>query len=220
MLLRSAPDRFAALTAGARIKPYPRNQIILYSGDTVSDVYVLKRGVAKMYDIDRQGNEKVLHILKAPAIIPLAAIKGLNQVSEWFYGAVTDCEAYVLSQTDAEDRISQNCTLTTDVMEYLAAEMHEVLVRLSGLSKTDVYGKLMFVLRFLAVYHTKERRGGWHQVTFPIGQQLLADMIGMTRESTAIGARKLRDMNIIRFPRAMTLEINFKNLLSSEFATP
>lgn len=216
MLLPYTFNPLSKLTAEARLKHYPKNQIVFYAGDTLTDVYVLKKGITKMYDIDHQGNEKVLHILKAPCIMPLAELHGRTQITEWFYGAVTECEVYALSRDEAEKRIRSDGRLALYIMERFAAEMHEMLIRLSGLSKTDVHGKLVYVLRFLAVHHTRERRGGWRRVTFPIGQQLLADMIGMTRESTATGTRQLREMSIIRYPRAMTLEINFKNLLLKE----
>ncbi|HEU4965920.1 MAG TPA: Crp/Fnr family transcriptional regulator [Candidatus Saccharimonadales bacterium] len=209
----------AKLTAGARIKPYPKNQIILYGGDKVTDIFVLKKGVAKIYDIDHQGNEKVLHILKPPAIMPLGSVLGQDMSTEWFYSAVTDCEVYAVSRAEAEKRILADSRLAAYVMDRFSREMHEVMVRLSGLGKTDVRGKLTYVLRFLAVYHAKERRGGWRRVEFPVGHQLLADMIGMTRESTAIGTKHLRDHQIIRYPRATLLEINFTNLLAYQPVT-
>jgi CRP/FNR family transcriptional regulator len=205
---------FAKLTSGARIKPYPKNQIILYGGDKVTDVFVLKKGVAKIYDIDNQGNEKVLHILKPPALMPLGSVLGRDISTDWFYSAVTDCDVYAISRAEAEKRILSDSRLAAFVMDHFSQEMHEVLVRLSGLGKTDVRGKLTYVLRFLAVYHAKESRGGWRRVTFPVGHQLLADMIGMTRESTAIGTKHLRDHHIIRYPRATQLEINLNNLIA------
>jgi CRP/FNR family transcriptional regulator len=197
-----------------RIKPYPKNQIILYGGDKITDVFILKKGVAKIYDIDHQGNEKVLHILKPPALMPLGSVLGQDASTDWFYSAVTDCEVYAVSRAEAEKRILSDSKLAAFVMDHFSQETHEILVRLSGLGKTDVRGKLAYVLRFLAVYHAQESRGGWRRVTFPVGHQLLADMIGMTRESTAIGTKHLRDQQIIRYPRATQLEINFNNLLA------
>jgi CRP-like cAMP-binding protein len=218
MIFPYALSRLSKLTTNARIKHYPKNQIVLYSGDAITELHILKKGIVKIYDIDHQGNEKVLHILKPPCIMPLTALQETAKTTEWFYSAVTDCEIYTLARTDAEHKIEADGKLAKLIMDRFANETHEILVHLSGLSKTDVHGKLIYVLRFLAVYHTRERRGGWRRVTFPIGQQLLADMIGMTRESTAIGTKHLRDMEIIRYPRAMTLEINLKNLLSNELA--
>lgn len=207
------------LTADARIKRYPKNQMLLYGGDTVSEVYVLRKGTAKMYDIDHQGNEKVLHIVKPPCLMPLTSLRGGGQITEWFYGSITDCEVYAVPYAEAERRMVADSRLATYLLRQVAEETHELLVRVSSLGKTDTRGKLAYVLRFLAVRHAAERRGSWRRVTFPVSQQLLADMIGMTRESTAINMKRLRDLGIIRYPRATILEIHFAHLLAWEPAT-
>jgi len=205
----------AKLVSEARIKRYPKNQMLLYGGDRIIDLYILKKGVAKMYDIDQKGNEKVLHILKPPCILPLTAFGTSGQTNEWFYGAITDCEVYSVSYDEAERRVAADCKLAAYLMRHSASEMHELLIRVSSLGKSDAQGKLAQVLTFLAVRHASERHGGWRRVSFPVGHQLLADMIGMTRESTALGMKRLREHNIIRYPRATQLEIHFRHLVAA-----
>jgi CRP/FNR family transcriptional regulator, anaerobic regulatory protein len=203
------------LVSGARIKRYPKNQMLLYGGDRINDLYVLKKGVAKIYDIDQKGNEKVLHILKPPCIMPLTSFGKSGQTNEWFYGSITDCEVYSVSYGEAERLIAADCTLAANLMRHCASEMHELLIRLSSLSKSDAKGKLAQVLTFLASRHASEHHGGWRRISFPVGHQLLADMIGMTRESTALGLKRLREKNIIRYPHATQLEIHFDNLVAA-----
>ncbi len=41
-------------------------------------------------------------------------------------------------------------------------------------------------------------------------------MIGMTRESTAISLKRLRERRIVRYPRATQLEIHFTHLITTE----
>src|SRR5437588_12763940 len=83
---------FGKLVSGARIKRYPKHQLLLYGGDTVTDLYVLKKGVAKMYDIDQKGNEKILHLLKQPCLMPLTDFGKSGQTNEWFDVSITYCE--------------------------------------------------------------------------------------------------------------------------------
>lgn len=206
---------FGKLVSGARIKRYPKHQLLLYGGDTVSDLYVLKKGVAKMYDIDQKGNEKILHLLKPPCLMPLTAFGTSGQTNDWFYGSITDCEVYAVSYGEAERRVAADGKLAASLMRHITSEMHELLTRLSSLGKSDAHGKLAQVLTFLAVRHTSEPHGGWRRVTFPVGHQLLADMIGMTRESTALSLKRLREHQIIRYPRATQLEIHFDHLVGA-----
>lgn len=204
------------LCVGARIKHYPKNQILLYGGDTLPNIYLLKKGVVKLYDIDHQGNEKVLHILKPPSLLPLTALGKGGEDSEWFYSTITDCEVYAVAHDDAMKRIMSDSKLASFLLRQQAEEMHELLIHLSSLGKNDAHGKLAYILRFLAVCHAGERHDGWRRVAFPVGHQLLADMIGMTRESTAISLKRLRERQIVRYPRATQLEIHFTHLITNE----
>ena len=215
MLFGMGLGQIGKLVSGARIKRYPKNQILLYGGDNISDLYVLRKGVTKMYDIDTKGNEKILHLLKPPGILPLTSFGKSGQMNEWFYGAITDCEVYSVSYNEAERRIAADGKLAAYLMYQSASEMHELLIRISSLGKSDARGKLAQVLIFLAVFHASKRHGGWRRVSFPVGHQLLADMIGMTRESTALGLKQLREQNIIRYPHATQLEIHFDHLVAA-----
>jgi CRP/FNR family transcriptional regulator len=99
-------------------------------------------------------------------------------------------------------------------MNWFSKEVHELLARLDSLGKTNVSDKLKAALKFLAIRHGKERRSGWCRVSFPVNHQLLADMIGMTRESTTTAMKELVDQKIIRNPRLTILEIDLKKLMA------
>ncbi|HJT58342.1 MAG TPA: Crp/Fnr family transcriptional regulator [Ktedonobacteraceae bacterium] len=204
------------LCLGARVKHYPKNQILLYGGDTIPHIYLLKKGVVKLYDIDHQGNEKVLHILKPPSMLPLTVLGQEREDTAWFYSAITDCDVYSVAHDEFEKRVVSDSKLAACLLRQNAEVMNELLVRLSSLGKNDARGKLAYVLRFLAVCHARERHGGWRRVLFPVGHQLLADMIGMTRESTAISMKRLRERQIVRYPRATQLEIHLTHLITNE----
>lgn len=206
----------AKLCLGARVKHYPKNQILLYGGDPIPTIYLLKKGVVKLYDIDHEGNEKVLHILKPPSLMPLTALGREREDSEWFYGTITDCDVYAVAADEFEKSITTDSKLATFLLRQNAEVMNELLVRLSSLGKNDARGKLAYVLRFLAECHAHEHHGGWRRVAFPVGHQLLADMIGMTRESTAISLKRLRERQIVRYPRATQLEIHLTHLITNE----
>ena len=89
-----------------------------------------------------------------------------------------------------------------------ADDVHELLVRLTSLSKTNAQDKVVAVLWFLATHHASERRAGWWRVEFAVNHQLIADMCGITRESTSLVMKDLLDKKIIRAPKLATLEIN------------
>lgn len=196
-----------------RSKRYPKGQIILYEGDMPLDVLILMNGIVKVYDIGEQGNEKVLHLLKSSSVLPLAFFSGDNIATRWFYAALTDCEICVLPREQLIARMRASNELTFYLMNWFSREVHELLVRLSSLSKTNSRGKIVAALKFLATHHAQRRTRCWWRVTLPVNQQLLADMTGITRESAATIMRQLQAAKLVRVPRLTVLEINVEGLV-------
>jgi len=211
--MENAPDSFAAVLKTAHIKRISRGQILLYQGDAIADVYVLKTGNIKLHDIDDKGNEKILHIVKPPAIMPLAFFSGEPVHAKWFYTALVDSEVYVLPHTTLLAAMQTDSVLSLFLMHWFSNEVHELLVRLSSLGKSNSHDKVIAVLKFLAVCHAEERRGGWYKVSLPVSHQLLADLTGITRESAALVMKEFLDKGLVRNPRLTALEVNLPAII-------
>lgn len=209
------PSTFQSILRESRIKQFPKAQIILYKDDLPPDVYVVKSGAVKLYDIDDQGNEKILHIVGPNTLLPFAFFSGKNVPLHWFYVTLTDCEVYVISRSSLDEAILADGSLAMYLMNVFATDVHELLVRLSSLEKTTVPDKMQAVLKFLAVRHATKRSNGWWRVSFNVNHQLLADLSGITRESAAMAMKELQKEKLVRSPRLGTLDINKDKLIGS-----
>lgn len=197
----------------SRVKKVTKGQIVLYEGDQPNEVYVIKAGVIKIHDISDQGEEKILHLIKAGAVFPLVFFSGKNNPTNWFYTALTDCEFYVAPQSVLQNIIKNNALACLTLMNWFSKEVHELLVRLSSLGKTNARHKLIAALKFLAVCHHKSIKGPWRQVAFAVNHQLLADMTGITRESTAVCMKQFQKEGLIRYPHFACLSINYPKII-------
>jgi CRP-like cAMP-binding protein len=206
------PEVLARALQDTRCKQILKNQVLLYEGDTPPDVMIIKSGIVKVHDIDEQGNEKVLHLLGCPAVFPFAFFTGGDIATRWYYTALTDCEIYSMPKQELRDLFADNPQLAQYLLNWFSREVHEILTRLSSLGKTLARDKVAAALRFLAVWHSLERRSGWCRVTFPVSHQLLADMTGITRESATLTMKELQAERAVRNPRATILEINLGKL--------
>jgi len=211
--MKSLPEVLQKQIKLSRIKEIPKGQIIFYEGDSPIEVFIIKEGVVKIYNIDDNGNEKILHLVSSPAVIPFTFFTGNNKPTQWFYSALTDCDLYLLPREQLQSIEKNNPEVPVFLMNWFSKEVHELLARLDSLGKTNVSDKLKAALKFLAVRHSKQRRSGWSRVLFPVNHQLLADMIGMTRESTTTAMKELADKKIIRNPKLTILEIDTKKLM-------
>jgi CRP/FNR family transcriptional regulator len=199
----------------ARLKHVPAGQIVLYEGDRPQEVYVVKSGIIKLYDIDDQGNEKLLHLVRTPGVIPFAFFSGMRDPLHWFYSTLTPCDLYVIPARTLQEMARKNGALAEIMANEFSADVHELLVRLSSLSKTNARDKVVAALKFLLASHASERRNNWWRVNFPVSHQLIADLCGITRETAAITMKELQIEKIIRNPRITVLEIRQDKLITN-----
>lgn len=204
--IRPAP--LEPLLAKGQIRSYPEGQIVLYQGEAPNDVFFLETGAVKVIDIDADGNEKILTILRAPAFFPLLFHLGKQDDIPFFYTTLTESKICVVNGNDFQQILHANNEVALYALRKAYTEIHELRVRIASLSKTDTSTKLLSALKFLAKYHTKVRASTWQRVMFPVSHQFLADMVGVTRESTTIGIGKLQEEKLIRFPKRGIMEIN------------
>lgn len=196
------------LLANAKVRHYPKGQIILYEGENPTDAFVVKSGAVKIYDIDEDGNEKILHIVKAKGIFPIIFLFGSARQTNTFYTTVCDSELYVFSRASFEAQLSTDLELTLYCLRWFADEVQEMLRRMSSLEKTSTRSKLIATLAYLSRQHADPPKAGWKRVQFPISHQLLADMIGVTRESTTMVMKDMQKEKIVRTPKLGVMEIN------------
>jgi CRP/FNR family cyclic AMP-dependent transcriptional regulator len=196
------------LLVNAKVRHYPKGQIILYEGENPTDAFVVKEGAVKIYDIDEDGNEKILHIIRANGLFPIIFLFGTAGQTNTFYTTVTDSELYVFSRADFDARLASDPTLVLYCLRWFADEVQEMLRRMSSLEKTSTRAKLMATLAYLSRQHTDPAKGSWKRVQFPVSHQLLADMIGVTRESTTMVMKDMQKEKIVRVPKLGVLDIN------------
>lgn len=206
----------ASLLSNAQQRKYPKGQIVLYQGDVSQHMFILKTGQIKMYDIDDQGNEKIVHILRPPSIFPFSSYLGKSREVMWFYAALSDIETYVLSREEIYPMMQKDPELTYYMLEHAVIDMHELFVRLSSMSKTTTQRKLIAAMKFLGTHHSRSRQNGWRRVDFSVNHQLLADMTGITRESATLAMQQLQKERLVRSPHVGILDINFDKLTRYE----
>jgi CRP-like cAMP-binding protein len=198
------------------IRRYPKGQVIIYAEEAPIDVCYLRKGIVKVFEYKDGFGERIVHLIKPPALLPLTAFSKMRDIAHWKYTALTECEISVLSHEKFANVLQTNAELSTILLQWYSGEVHELMIRLNSLNKTNTHDKLIAALKFLVVHHAVERKNDWWRVTFPVNQQLLADLTGMTRESGATIMKLFKSNKIIRQPRLTILEINRANLINND----
>lgn len=197
----------------ARIKNYPEGQIVIFSGDKPSEVYIVKSGYVKVYDLDEKGNEKILSIVKPGSIMPYSFFSGNNTPNKWFYQTLCDSEIYVLDRETVLHTMQADASLVLAFTNNFSREMHELLNRISSMGKSRSHTKLLAVLKYLVVCLESEREDLWWRAPFSINHQFLADITGITRESCSNALKILQNRGVIRQPKHNVIEVNTEKLM-------
>lgn len=180
---------------------YETGQIILYDGDQPNYVLFVKRGAIKFFDTDSEGNEKILHIGGEGSIAPLFYSFEDKKAVDGFYAALGKTEVLMVPLEDFGRKLRSSAPYTFNVLRWYASEMDHVVLRIKSLEKSNAKHKVLQVLYYLSDQHAtiETAKSTWHRVSFPVTQQILADLAGLTRETVNI---VLNDPDILKYVRS------------------
>lgn len=194
----------------ATTRTYATGQIIIYDGDQPAHVMFVKRGAIKFYDTDSDGNEKILHIGGEGSIAPLFYSFEDKKTVDGFYSALCKTEVLLVPLDDFRRKLRASPAYTYRVLRWYAEEMDYIVLRLKSLEKSSAKQKVLQALYYLSDQHaTKEtEKGAWRRISFPVTQQILADLTGLTRETVNIVLNDPDCLHYVRSNSRQRFEIN------------
>lgn len=200
----------------ATVRIYEAGQIILYDGDQPNNVMFVKRGAIKFFDTDTEGNEKILHIGGEGSIAPLFYSFEDKKAVDAFYAALCKTEVLMVPLKDFRDKLQNSAEYAYSVLRWYAEEMDHIVLRLKSLEKSNAKQKVLRALLYLVDQHTTKEttKGPWRRISFPVTQQILADLTGLTRETVNIVLNDPECLKYVRSSSRQKFEINRVKLAS------
>jgi len=197
-------------------RTYDAGQIILYEGDQPSHVMFVKRGAIKFFDTDTDGNEKILHIGGKGSIAPLFYTFEDKKAVDAFYAALSKTEVLLVPLEDFRHKLRESAEYSYNVLRWYAEEMDHIVLRLKSLEKSSAKQKILQALYYLSDQHAAAdtAKSTWQRINFPVTQQILADLTGLTRETVNI---VLNDPDCLKYARSNTrqrFEVNKQKIAS------
>lgn len=199
-------------TANERV--YTSGQIIVYDGDKPNHVMFIVSGAVKFHDSDPDGNEKIMHIGGPSSFFPLFySFDGKPQV-DGFYTTLQKSCIVMIPLKDFTDHLKTDASFASRLLTWYASEMDHMVIRLKSLEKSSARVKLLHAIAYLCEQHSIVRplRSAWYRVSFPLAQQTLADLTGLTRETVNTTLKDIEKCGAIHVPKKMVLEIHKKKL--------
>lgn len=187
-----------------RLRPYAKNQLIQYQGDPLTHIHLIKKGYIKAYTILDSGDTRTILILGPGDIFPLAFSESLdwkNYEVRYFYQTLCDCQLVTLSSEVLRDAMDDDPSQLKAYMNYLTASNQAVTHQLEVMKNKKAIDKVAMLLPYLAQKTGKESRPGVYQIQLKLSHQELADLSGITRETTTSLVKELEKSGVIKQQR-------------------
>ncbi len=184
----------------ARARTYPKNQLIHYQGDPLSHIYLIKKGFIKAYTILDSGDTRTILILAKNDIFPLAFSASLNWENYkimYFYQSLSDTELLTLPSDEFKNEIETDPELLNIYTNYLAASNEAILNQLEVMKNKKAIDKVSMLLPYLISRSGKEIKPGIYELELKLSHQEVADLSGVTRETTTTLIKQLEEEGIL-----------------------
>lgn len=182
----------------AHLRKYPKGQILLYQGEKTDNVFQIKSGYVKVYDVTSHGSEKLMIILGPGDIFPLVwTFKGGDSLL-YFYETSEDAEVAVVARKELLNSFSSSHEFTVHLLEYFVERTSDLMKRIECIEGTSAKHKVGQVLNYLAYSHGDKLNEGGYKIMCNVTHQMVADMAGITRETASLQIKKLEKANLVQ----------------------
>lgn len=177
-----------------RIK-YKKHDVILRPENPPPGVFYVAKGYVRVYTLSESGQELNLIIFKPGDLFPMSWAFNDVKITQ-YCEAMTSVEAHRASKEEFVEFVHKNPEVLWDVTSKILIRLHGLLERVEYMVFGNAYQKVASILVICA-----ERFGikkeGYIQIGVPLTHEDVANLIGLTRETTSIELKKLENAKII-----------------------
>lgn len=181
----------ASIFNDAHLRSYPKGQILLYQGERTNNIFLIKSGHVKVYDITAQGVEKLIVILGPDDLFPLVWTFNTDDALHYFYETYDDTAVCVMPRNELMSAIDTSHEITKQLLQYFVERTKELTSRVECIEATSAKHKVAQVLSYLATAHGENIAKDTFSIRLQITHQSIANMAGITRETASIQLKEL-----------------------------
>lgn len=186
------------ITDDRTARRYGKSSIIVYQGEIPRDGFYVKDGVVKVYQIGNGGESRTITFCTPGDVFPIAWLVGQSAPAMYYYEAFSDCDLVPLSKEAWKKTLSQSGTKDA-FSHYIARSYQSSLVRIAALEQPKARDKILYTLLYLLLRHSREIMPGVFRLELKLKHQDIAELVGVTRETTAIELHSMQKAKILSY---------------------
>lgn len=188
---------------------FPKNAILFKPGDKIDNVYFNKSGFGRAYTKTDFG-ENTLNIFK-----PLFMVSVMHYFTQarndLYFQALTPAEVYVVPKEEFKKFLAKDPEMESIILDYFFSSLLHYLSNQGNLINGSAINKVASVLLQL-VHDYGEIKKDLVVVNFPATHRIIANIVGLTRETTSVQMSKLQKLGIISTKRTLFQVKNLQKL--------
>ena len=192
---------FRQLQSGGVTRQYAKKRTILFQGEIPRGAMVLESGLVKVYGITTGGDQRTVTLLSAGDIFPVECLFDKSRVSLYYYEALTDCSVMSLPKTDFLAALESTPALQQQIFQSYMAHYTSATMHIYALEHSHAQEKLVYILQYLVARFGEKQPDGLTRIGLRLSHQDIAEMVGLTRETTAVELHRLKDKGLIDYQR-------------------
>jgi CRP-like cAMP-binding protein len=192
---------FKNLQSAGVTRQFAKKRTVLFQGEIPRSVMVLQSGLVKVYGITTSGDQRTVTLLSAGDIFPVEYVFDKSRVSLYYYEALTDCTVLSLPKSEFLSDLERDTALKDQIFQSYMAHYTSATMHIYALEHSHAQEKLVYILQYLVARFGEKQADGLTKISLRLSHQDIAEMVGLTRETTAVELHRLKDKKLIDYQR-------------------
>jgi len=188
-----------------------KGTILLYQSEVPRHALIIKKGLVRAYAITNSGEERTITLHDNGDIVPLSWVFGETSTTLFYYDALTDCEIIAIPKVELVQGVMKSPGAMSEVLALTMNEYTSLLLRITALEQSSAAEKIALTLYYLLFRHGKEIKPDIYSIHIKMTQSMIASLVGLTRESTAVNLKLLKKKQIVSYSN-FSYTVNKANL--------
>lgn len=203
---------FAPLFRVGTRRSFTKKRTILFQGEVPRSAQIIESGIVKVYGITNGGEQRTITLLTPGDVFPMSWVFGKSKAAMYYYEAVTDCVVYAVDKDEYDRTLRANVDVRDAInniylSHYITSTMH-----IYALEQSHAQDKLNYILQYLVARFGVAQPNGMSKIELRLSHQDIAEMVGITRETTAVELHKFKRKRFIDYQK-FTYYINLEKLV-------
>lgn len=185
------------------MRVFKKGANVFFQGEIPRRAMIVREGVIRAYTITSSGEERIVALHGKGDIFPLSWILGETSNTLFYYDAISDARLMSVTKEDFLRVLMKDTQSLTAMLTFVANEYTALLLRINGLEQSRALEKIGFTLYYLLFRYGEEKKPGVFTISIKMSQLMIANLVGLTRESTTKNLKILKDKGIISYSSSL-----------------